>query len=338
MILSCKSMKHCGHSLAVGVLLLLGLFLVAGTAVAQQCPAIRLVCTRRTPDNSAPLHCSVHLEGSVESGNLIHQWSVTPQAPLKIIPGRPDEIEVDLKDYANQSLRVSAMLRGLPEDCDNEARFDSRPNEQPAPQVTPKDEPSLTGMCSESVNEGAAAYFSVNVNDPEAKVAPIYNWTVSHGKIKDGQGTASIAVDTSDLGGGLIKATVQVGGFNPALRVSCTTAVKQTPKAYQLEEIKNKSLEEEREHLRLLALRLKIGLDEQAYIIAVGRQQESIEKIRSRAEATRDYLINQCGVAPNRIMGISAAFGPDDALQLWVVQAGAAPPQGQLKDRLSNIR
>ncbi len=45
-----------------------------------------------------------------------------------------------------------------------------------------------------------------------------YNWSVSAGTITSGQGTSTITVDTTGLGGQSVTATVSIGGADP----SCT--------------------------------------------------------------------------------------------------------------------
>src|SRR5207247_11055376 len=67
--------------------------------------------------------------------------------------------------------------------------------------------------------------FNASVS-PSANVT--YNWSVSAGTIASGQGSASITVETGNLGGQSVTATVDVVGLDPACTktASCTTAVK----------------------------------------------------------------------------------------------------------------
>src|SRR2546426_8367870 len=54
--------------------------------------------------------------------------------------------------------------------------------------------------------------------------SPTYHWTVSAGRIIDGQGTPSIRVDTNGLAGQTLTATVSVGGYT----LDCTRSEEHT--------------------------------------------------------------------------------------------------------------
>src|SRR5205085_6043807 len=212
-----------------------------------QCPSIKVVCSNRVAGDGSPLHCSATLEGP-SSTNIIYRWNVSARAPIQTVSGKPDEVEVNLDGNSDRVIRVTVTINGLPEECEDSAYFDSflaelgpqaqaRANAAPADTTSPNAAndnvaPSTTTTCSEIVTEGEAAYFSVNIDGVEPGATPIYSWAVSQGSIKKGQGTASIAVDTTDLGGAILKATAHVGGFSSPLTVSCTTMVKRVPKAY----------------------------------------------------------------------------------------------------------
>ncbi len=339
-------MRLNSYNLTIAIAILLGIFMAAGTASAQKCPTIRVDCSSRTAGNRAPMRCAATVEGEGAGMDVTFLWSISPQVPLNTIPGRPEGMDFDLSSDPNQQLKVTLMIKGLPNGCQNTVQFDSLPEaeantddstpeeidsddapfEKQTPPLLPTNSSSIVGTCSEDVVEGTTAYFTANISDVEEAAKPIYKWTVSRGKIKKGQGTPSIEVDTTDLGGNPVLATARVEGLHAALRVSCTTMVKRIPQAYKLYEISNQSLDEESKQLLRLALRLSIGLEERAFIVAIGRRGQSAEQVKRRAESARDYLVNQCGVDPSRIMGISIGFGKDETLQLWVVQTGAAPP------------
>jgi hypothetical protein len=339
-------MRLNSYNLTIAIAILLGICLSAGTSSAQDCPTIRIDCSSRTAGNSAPMRCAATVEGEVAGMNPTFLWSISPQVPLNTIPGRPEGMDFDLSSNPNQQFKVTLLIKGFPSDCQNTAQFDSLPEaeastdepppeergkddslfEKQAPPLLPTNSSSIVGTCSEDVVEGRTAFFSAKISDVEQAAKPIYKWTVSRGKIKKGQGTPSIEVDTTDLGGNPVAATARVEGLNAALRVSCTTMIKRVPKAYKLYEISNQSLDEESKQLLRFALRLSIGLEERAFIVAIGRRRQSVEQLKRRAESVRDYLVNQCGVDSSRIMGISIDVGKDEALQLWVVQTGAAPP------------
>ena len=68
----------------------------------------------------------------------------------------------------------------------------------------PPPPPRLSQRChrmSRSGRRGRTADFHFSVTGGSGNVAPTYNWTVSAGRIIDGQGTGTIRVDTTGLAG-----------------------------------------------------------------------------------------------------------------------------------------
>jgi hypothetical protein len=77
---------------------------------------------------------------------------------------------------------------------------------------------------SAPVEEGQPAILTAKVEGSGAKYAT-FHWMVSAGKIRRGQATPVIEVDTSKLGGVGILAAVELGGLAPACRVNEVVAV-----------------------------------------------------------------------------------------------------------------
>ena len=84
--------------------------------------------------------------------------------------------------------------------------------------------PSISVSCPGSVAQGTPITFTTNFSGNEAVT---YNWSVSAGTITMGQGTSTITVDTSGLGGQTVTATVELGGLNPSCSraASCTSSI-----------------------------------------------------------------------------------------------------------------
>jgi hypothetical protein len=57
--------------------------------------------------------------------------------------------------------------------------------------------PTLKLTCPDQANVGASLVFEVQVSGGDPKVKPTFNWSVSNGSIKSGQGTAKVDVDTT---------------------------------------------------------------------------------------------------------------------------------------------
>ena len=77
---------------------------------------------------------------------------------------------------------------------------------------------------SAPVEEGQPAILTARVEGSGAKHAT-FHWMVSAGKIRRGQATPVIEVDTSKLGGVGILAAVELGGLAPACRMNEVVAV-----------------------------------------------------------------------------------------------------------------
>jgi len=86
--------------------------------------------------------------------------------------------------------------------------------------------PTVSVSCSNRIdNQPITFEATVAGGDPEMK--PIYNWSVTAGKIISGQGTSKLTVDISDLGSKSITATVSLGGADPSCTISqasCTNS------------------------------------------------------------------------------------------------------------------
>ena len=80
------------------------------------------------------------------------------------------------------------------------------------------------------VEEGQPAVLTAKVAGSGAKHVTFY-WMVSAGKIRRGQATAAIEVDTNKLGGVGILAAVELGGLAPSCKMSEVVAVMIAKKA-----------------------------------------------------------------------------------------------------------
>ncbi|MFN2494124.1 MAG: hypothetical protein ABR501_14710, partial [Pyrinomonadaceae bacterium] len=84
--------------------------------------------------------------------------------------------------------------------------------------------PNITIECPERAELNQPLTFRSTVIGGSPNVAPIYNWTVSAGRIIDGQGTSAIRVDTTGLAGQTVTATLSVGGYNLDCTATCSVA------------------------------------------------------------------------------------------------------------------
>lgn len=301
--------------------------LIATKAFAQQqCPNVEVTCSNRIAGERTPLHCTAKVSDDTGT-NLAYQWSAVP-ATLVYHFDMLNEIDVDLGKFPDRTVTVMVTVVGLREGCRNTAEFYSQVTKSTSQsQMKTEQQPVLIATCAEFVTEGTPAHFSLNVNDAEQKTKKAaYRWRVSPGNIISGQGTSSIIVDTTDLGNQLARADVHVEGIGSPFKVSCTTSINPAPKAYKLDEYRSNNFAEETDHLSRFGLRLLVGLNERAYIIVYAGRGQATGEAKKLAEQVRDYLVKEYDVDPGRIEIIDGGFRKNKTVELWVVQAGAAPP------------
>jgi hypothetical protein len=88
--------------------------------------------------------------------------------------------------------------------------------------------PRIGVVCSEGVKEGERATFDLEMSGDKYFFRGLkYQWSLSAGRIRKGQGHLRIEVDTVGLEGQRIVATVEIAGLPPEVSrtASCTTEV-----------------------------------------------------------------------------------------------------------------
>ena len=183
--------------------------------------------------------------------------------------------------------------------------------------------PTVSVSCPTDVKLGEPITFTASVSG-DANVT--YNWSVSAGTISSGQGTSSISVDTTGLGGQTVTATVELGGLDPSCSrtASCTTGV--IPAAavpVKFDEYGNIRFNDEKARLDNYAIQLQNQPGSQGYIVAYGSCEGEAQ---ARADRAKDYLVNTRGIDAGRLMTVDGGCRSDLTVELWVVPTGATPP------------
>ncbi|MBA3439060.1 MAG: hypothetical protein H0T92_04240 [Pyrinomonadaceae bacterium] len=196
----------------------------------------------------------------------------------------------------------------------------------PCPTIT-LDCPTGIVPAGQSVTLTANAAFSPQ---PEQVPTLTYNWTVSAGNITSGQGTNSIQVDTTGLGGQTINATVTAGGLDATCAnnsATCSVQIAEPPKATKFDEYGNVRFNDEKARLDNFAIQLQNDPTAQGYIIAYGgRRGTRTGAAQARADRAKDYLVNTRGVDAGRIQTLDGGFREEFTVELYTVQQGATPP------------
>jgi hypothetical protein len=188
--------------------------------------------------------------------------------------------------------------------------------------------PTVTVGCADSVDQGQPAKFTANFQQGTPTVSPTYNWTVSAGTITSGQGTESITVDTANLGGQTITATVELGGVDPTCgrTASCSTPVKGPPPvSRKFDEYGNIRFNDEKARLDNFAVQLQNEPGSEGYIVGYGACDAEGQ---TRANRAKDYLVNTRGIDGGRLFAMDGGCLPELQVQLWIRPSGAAAPAG----------
>ncbi|HEY0544615.1 MAG TPA: Ig-like domain-containing protein [Pyrinomonadaceae bacterium] len=189
--------------------------------------------------------------------------------------------------------------------------------------------PNVSVDCPTGITEaGTPVTFTANVSGGDPNASLTYNWTVSAGTITSGQGTPSITVDTTGLGGQTITGTVELGGVAPECNrtASCSTQIGVTPRARKFDEYNNIAFNDEKARLDNFAIELNNNPGAQGYIIAYGGRKARANEAQARADRAKDYLVNTRGIDAGRIVTVDGGYKEDLTVELWIVPTGATPP------------
>jgi hypothetical protein len=191
--------------------------------------------------------------------------------------------------------------------------------------------PTVSVTCPSDVDLGAPITFNASAGDGTVT----YNWSVSAGTISGGQGTSSITVDTTGLGGQTVTATVEIGGLDPSCSrtASCTTGVKPpNPEPVKFDEYGNIKFNDEKARLDNYAIQLQNQPGSQGYILAYGA---CAGEAQARADRAKDYLVNTRGIDAARLVALDGGCRSELTVQLWVVPTGAMAPAASTDNIIS---
>ncbi len=167
-------------------------------------------------------------------------------------------------------------------------------------------------------------------------MTPTYNWSVSVGTISSGQGTSTITVDTTGIGGQSVTANVTIGGADPSCTgttASCTTPVKPPPAPpRKFDEYGNIRFNDEKARLDNYAIQLQNEPGSQGTIIVYG---SCAGEAQQRGDRAKDYLVNTRGIEAGRITVVDGGCRADLTVQLWVVPQGSTAPEVDTTNAIS---
>lgn len=175
-----------------------------------------------------------------------------------------------------------------------------------------------------------------------------YTWAVSpaNAKVLSGPGTPTITVDSTGLAGQRITATLLVddGSGEPMCRqtAQASTLIPALPPrenpAREFDVCCNCAFDDQKARLDNLAIELQNDQSTTTYIFAYGGRTSRVGQADRLGDRARDYLVNQRGIDPSRIIVLNGGFREEDCVELWIVPRGATPPQPRPTVQAGDVR
>ncbi len=259
-----------------------------------------------------------------DNDTLLYAWSVTGGR----ISGEGRQVTWDLSGVNPGSYTATVTVN----DGNNHTASDST-TVTVGVCTCPAPCPTISVSCPADVPQDSPITFTASVVGEAPSVT--YNWSVSAGTITSGQGTSSIQVDTTGLGGQTVTATVEVGGLDPACArtASCSTQViPPKPVAVRFDEYGDIRFNDEKARLDNFAIRLQNEPNSQGYIIVYGT---CVGQAQSRGDRAKDYLVNNRGIDASRIVVVDGGCRADFGVELWIVPSGADAPAASTEGTIS---
>ena len=173
---------------------------------------------------------------------------------------------------------------------------------------------------------GAPVTFTANLSGGTANITPVYNWTVSAGTIISGQGTPSIQVDTTGLGGQPVTANLSVEGYNLTCPANCTVQVPRKISSTLVDYYPPIRLNDEKARLDNFAIQLQNDPNAKGYVVVYGGTKAKPAEKQGRIKRAYDYLVNTRGISSDRIVTMEGGMRDVTTTELWIVPLGADPP------------
>jgi hypothetical protein len=185
--------------------------------------------------------------------------------------------------------------------------------------------PTVSISCPDTVAPDQPVTFSANVSGGAALLTD-YNWTVTGGRIIEGQGTRTIRVDTVGLGGQSITANLDVraGGLNcPA---SCAVQIP-IPRldCRKFDEFPKLPRNEEKARLDNFAIDLQNTPGSTAYVVVYPARDARQGEVEQHTNRIVDYLVSYRGIDAGRIVKLIGPVGPALHVVLWTCPPGVRP-------------
>ena len=185
--------------------------------------------------------------------------------------------------------------------------------------------PVISVYHAEPASKGEPVRYKASIQGGNSLVTPKFNWTVWHGKITSGQGTAEVSVEAE--GDNSITVTVEVTGYaaNCQNKASSTRIVETIP-SRKFDEYGHLKFSEERLRLNQFAIALHNHPGSKGYIIVYDVKDTRKPAAMERGERAKKYLVKEGGFPEARIVVLNGGHRDTRTVELFITPAGALPP------------
>lgn len=197
----------------------------------------------------------------------------------------------------------------------------------PCPVVKPVC-PAIEIICPTNVVlDQPVTFRSTSTGGVPANINPVYNWSVSAGRIIEGQGTDTIKVDTTGLGGQTVRATLSMGGYTLECSAECGVTIP-LPRLYsrKFDEFPDISRNDEKARLDNFAIELQNDPTATAYVVVYPGRTSKRGDVQHHSSRIVEYLVHSRGLDERRIVTLVGAPREQLFVELWVTPQGATPP------------
>ncbi|MDQ3667579.1 MAG: hypothetical protein M3410_13580 [Acidobacteriota bacterium] len=186
--------------------------------------------------------------------------------------------------------------------------------------------PNVYITCPDRVELDQPVTFTSSLTGGSGNVTPNFNWTVSAGRIIEGQGTGSIKVDTTGLAGQTLSATLTMGGYPLDCSASCSISFPVPLRCKKFDEFGELSRNDEKARLDNYAIEVQNDPSSTAYVVIYPGQGGRSAQVQTQKTRIVDYLVYSRGFNAGRIVTIVGPPRGEMVVELWTCPQGATPP------------
>lgn len=194
------------------------------------------------------------------------------------------------------------------------------------PSVPPPVCPTVSIVGPKNFEPGQTVTFASALTSNSSAVSPVYSWDVSAGKILDGQGTNSIKVDTTDLGGQIITARLSLTGYAVDCSATSSVDVPVVQTCRRFDEFPAITRNDEKARLDNFGIEMQRDPSAIGYVIIYPGRQE-VKQVGTRSKAILDYLVNSRRIDSGRIVIRTGPLRAQLTVELWCCPQGTVPPR-----------